>query len=268
MSKIYDLSFKPYTGQRTSTFYRTWLMYIGYIKYILVTSYSGFKKFLLYGALSIPILSAISQLFFEFIKSNLAKSVVITYGNVTNSASFPLYISTAIVSSFLISTIVSSDYPVFIRYRHMEKGLWASLYGVTFSLLFIPMFLAYMVMFIGASIIFFDKIIITTIINELLLEILKWLLASIILTNIIITISLIVPNPTFSSILTIVYPTLVSLILAIIRELTSIPSEILNMLEISEVMGPNSLQYLLINLLIYLAIMTVVLIYRRHHTWR
>lgn len=268
MSKIYDLSFKPYTGQRTSIFYRTWLMYIGYIKYILVTSYSGFKKFLLYGALAIPIISAISQLFFEFIRSSFAKNAVINYGNVTNSAYFPLYISIAIVSSFLTSTIVSSDYPVFIKYRDMEKGLWISLYGVTFSLLFIPMFVAYIVMFIGASIIFFDKIIITTIINELLSELLKWLLASITLTNIIITISLIVPNPTFSSILTIVYPTLVSLILAIIHEFTRIPYETLNILNILDVIGTNSIQYLLINLLIYSAIMSLVLIYRRHNTWK
>ena len=271
MSRIYDLSFKPYRGKRTSMLTRTYYLFLSYFKHILLKFGGGFTKFLLYSVLAIPTISAIAQLFFSYVKVAVTHQIDIDYSSVATSSSFPLYFMIAIAASFLISTITSSDYPTFMRYRKMNKGMWTALYGVTFLLLFLPMFLAFLVMLIGGSALFPQYISFQDVIGDFFVQSFKWLLSSIIATNIIVTFSLLIKKPSFSSIASAFYPMVLGIILSIIVDIANLSYSAIKSINLGNIIFSQkntTASALVLNVVIYTLFMALALVYRRKKSWR
>jgi hypothetical protein len=242
-----------------------------YFKHILTKFGGGFTKFVLYSVLAIPTISAVAQLFFSYLKANVSHKVDIDYGAVATSASFPLYFMIAIAASFLISTITSSDYPTFMRYRKMDKGMWLALYGVTLSLLFLPMFVAFFILFLGGISLFPQFVPAWTTFTMFINESFKWFLASLIATNIIVTFSILMKKPSFSSIASAIYPMVLGIILSIITEIANISYTATSYINVASVifsLENTPMSDLLLNSVLYTGIMFLAFIYRGKTLWR
>ncbi len=271
VSRVYKIDYKPYTGRRLSISHRTWILYIEYLKHILFKFGGKFFKFALYSSLAIPAISAISQLFFTYIRYNFTQKVEISFENVASSASFPLYFMVAIAASFLMSTLMTSDYPIFMKYRNMERGMWLSLYLVAFTLLFVPMMLAFLTLLLGTTAMFPLQVHFSQEFFNFLENVIKWTIVVLISDNIIITFSLLLKKSTFGSLASATYPLILGIVISIISEISAIPYQQLQTLNIAEMLftpGDANMSYLLINLMLYTIILLMVFLYRRKYTWR
>jgi hypothetical protein len=177
----------------------------------------------------------------------------------------------AIAASFLISTISSSDYPTFMKYRKMDKGMWSALYGVTFLLLFLPMFLAFLIMLIGGGALFPQYISVQTVVGNFFTQSLKWFLASIIATDIIVTFAILIKKPSFSSIASAFYPMVLGIVLSIIVEIANLSYSAISSINLGSVifsLKHTTISDLMLNVAIYTLLMALAFVYRGKSLWR
>ena len=270
-SKIYDISFKPYAGTRLKPVERAVYLYWAYLQNILLHTGKGFTKGVFYFGLSIPILSGIAQLAFMYLLSSIRKTAEIPYGNMISSSAFALFFTVALTSSFLISSLLDSHYPIFMRYREMEGAMWFSLYGTVFTITFFPLFLSLLVMFLGGITLFPDKLAnFSEFINFLSLSA-KWLMASIIVSDIIITISIFFKKSTLSSLAAVSYPIVLGIIISTISEIMNIPYTSMQSLQIAAIIfSPQNSGWtdFLLNIVIYTGLLTGAVMYRRRSLWK
>ena len=270
-SKIYDISFKPYTGTRLKPVERALYLYWAYIQNILLHTGRGFTKGIFYFGLSIPLLSGIAQLAFMYLLSPIRKTAQIPYGNMISSSAFALFFTVALTSSFLISSLLDSHYTIFMRYRDTEGAMWFSLYSTIFTIMFFPLFLSLLVMFLGGVILFPDKLgNLSEFLNFLSLSA-KWLMVSIIVSDIIMTISIFLKKSTLSSLAAVSYPIVLGIIISIISEIMNIPYASMKSFQIAAIIfSPQSREWIdfLINIVIYTGLLTLAIMYRRRSLWK
>ena len=270
-SKIYDISFKPYSGERLGTLERSLYLYWTYLQNIVIHTGKGFTKVAFYFGLSIPLLSGIAQLAFMYLLSSFRKTAEIPYGNMISSSAFALFFTVALTSSFLISSLINSHYPIFMRYRNMEGAMWISLYATIFTIIFFPLFLSLIVMFLGGIILFPDKLTnFSEFMNFMALSS-QWFLVSLIVSDIIMTISILFKKSTLSSLAAVSYPIVLGIIISIISEILNVPYTSLKSLQIAAIIfSPNGREWIdfFINIVIYTGLLMVAIMYRRRSLWK